>query len=124
MATFTEHYDLIKPGTDDYYDVADFNENMDAIDTSCIRRSRTWQGSAKNRQSRRRRGGYPFRAAEPGQPAGRKGGFLPLFQNGNQKTYPELETHRLFRYILWKTHHIPRRKERYGLCKMDHFRQS
>ena len=33
MATFTEHYDLIKPGTDDYYDVADFNENMDAIDT-------------------------------------------------------------------------------------------
>lgn len=32
MATFTEHYDLIKPGTDDYYDVADFNENMDAID--------------------------------------------------------------------------------------------
>lgn len=33
MATFTEHYDLIKPGSDDYYDVADFNENMDAIDT-------------------------------------------------------------------------------------------
>lgn len=33
MATFTEHYDLIKPGTDDYYDVADFNENMDTIDT-------------------------------------------------------------------------------------------
>lgn len=33
MATFTEHYDFIKPGTDDYYDVADFNENMDAIDT-------------------------------------------------------------------------------------------
>lgn len=33
MATFTEHYDLIKPGNDDYYDVADFNENMDAIDT-------------------------------------------------------------------------------------------
>lgn len=33
MATFTEHYDLIKPSTDDYYDVADFNENMDVIDT-------------------------------------------------------------------------------------------
>ena len=33
MATFTEHYDLIKPGTDDYFDIADFSENMDAIDT-------------------------------------------------------------------------------------------
>ena len=32
MATFTEHYDLIKPGTADYYDIADWNENMDSID--------------------------------------------------------------------------------------------
>ena len=32
MATFTTNYDLIKPGTEDYYDIADFNENMDAID--------------------------------------------------------------------------------------------
>ncbi len=32
MATFTTNYDLIKPGNDDYYDIADFNENMDAID--------------------------------------------------------------------------------------------
>ena len=32
MATFTENYDLIKPDGDDYYDVADFNENMDALD--------------------------------------------------------------------------------------------
>ena len=32
MATFTEHYSLIKPGEEDYYDVADFNENMDTLD--------------------------------------------------------------------------------------------
>ncbi len=32
MAEFTENYELIKPSSDDYYDVADFNENMDAID--------------------------------------------------------------------------------------------
>lgn len=32
MATFTEHYNLIKPSEEDYYDVQDFNENMDAID--------------------------------------------------------------------------------------------
>lgn len=32
MATFTEHYDLIKPGTADFYDIADWNENMDTID--------------------------------------------------------------------------------------------
>ena len=32
MATFTENYNLIQPGTEDYYDVADFNENMDTID--------------------------------------------------------------------------------------------
>jgi len=32
MATFTEHYSLIKPDEADYYDVSDFNENMDSID--------------------------------------------------------------------------------------------
>lgn len=32
MSTFTENYDLIKPGNEDYYDIQDFNENMDAID--------------------------------------------------------------------------------------------
>lgn len=32
MATFTENYNLIKPDEADYYDVADFNENFDAID--------------------------------------------------------------------------------------------
>ncbi|MBR4016139.1 MAG: hypothetical protein IKI88_08100 [Anaerotignum sp.] len=32
MATFTEHYNLMKPGEEDYYDVLDFNENMDTID--------------------------------------------------------------------------------------------
>lgn len=33
MATFTENYNLIKPGEADYYDVQDFNENMEVIDT-------------------------------------------------------------------------------------------
>ena len=32
MSTFTENYNLIKPDEADYYDVADFNENMDTID--------------------------------------------------------------------------------------------
>ena len=32
MSTFTENYDLIKPGEEDYFDVQDFNENFDAID--------------------------------------------------------------------------------------------
>ena len=32
MSTFTENYNLIKPDEADYYDVSDFNENMDAID--------------------------------------------------------------------------------------------
>lgn len=32
MATFTENYNLIKPSEEDYYDVQDFNENMDTID--------------------------------------------------------------------------------------------
>lgn len=30
---FTEHYSLIKPAAADYYDIQDFNENMDTIDT-------------------------------------------------------------------------------------------
>ncbi len=34
MATNTSHYNLIKPGTDDYYDVGDFNSNSDIIDTA------------------------------------------------------------------------------------------
>ena len=32
MSTFTENYDFIKPDNEDYYDIQDFNENMDAID--------------------------------------------------------------------------------------------
>lgn len=32
MSTFTENYNLIKPDEGDYYDVTDFNENMDTID--------------------------------------------------------------------------------------------
>lgn len=33
MSTFTENYNLIKPDEEDYYDVQDFNENFDTIDT-------------------------------------------------------------------------------------------
>lgn len=32
MAKYTENYDLIKPDDEDYYDVTDFNANMDIID--------------------------------------------------------------------------------------------
>ena len=32
MSTFTENYDFIKPDNEDYYDIQDFNENMDASD--------------------------------------------------------------------------------------------
>lgn len=34
MTTFTENYSLTKPDNEDYYDVADFNENMDTIDSA------------------------------------------------------------------------------------------
>lgn len=40
MSTFTENYDFIKPDNEDYYDIQDFNENMDAIDDSWHRRSK------------------------------------------------------------------------------------
>lgn len=32
MSTFTEHYSLIMPSSEDYYDVQDFNENTEALD--------------------------------------------------------------------------------------------
>lgn len=32
MSTFTEHYSLIMPSQEDYYDVQDFNENTEALD--------------------------------------------------------------------------------------------
>lgn len=34
MTAFTEHFDLLKPSTEDYYDIQDFNENMDTLDTA------------------------------------------------------------------------------------------
>lgn len=33
MATYTEHYNLTMPDEDDYYNVEDFNENFEMIDT-------------------------------------------------------------------------------------------
>lgn len=32
MSNLTENYNLIKPNSEDYYDIRDFNENMDTID--------------------------------------------------------------------------------------------
>lgn len=34
MSTFTENYNLIKPNEADYYDISDYNENMDTIDAT------------------------------------------------------------------------------------------
>ena len=36
MSTYTENYNLIKPDETDYYDVQNFNENMDVIDTQMM----------------------------------------------------------------------------------------
>ncbi|MBQ3614833.1 MAG: hypothetical protein II993_02395 [Anaerotignum sp.] len=33
MSTYTENYSLVKPEEADYYDVTDFNENFDTIDS-------------------------------------------------------------------------------------------
>lgn len=44
MATFTENYSLIKPGAADYYDAADMNENMDAIDAALAAAERETDG--------------------------------------------------------------------------------
>lgn len=34
MATYTENYNLIKPEGTDFYNIDDFNENADAIDSA------------------------------------------------------------------------------------------
>lgn len=36
MATYTQRFGLIKPAQDDYYDIADQNANMDALDASAV----------------------------------------------------------------------------------------
>lgn len=41
MSTFTENYGLIKPGEADYYDIADWNENMDTLDEALAAQDRT-----------------------------------------------------------------------------------
>ena len=33
MATYTENYDLTLPETEDYFDIADYNSNLETIDT-------------------------------------------------------------------------------------------
>lgn len=44
MSEFTENYNFIKPSEEDYYDVQDFNENMDAIDTQLMKTEREING--------------------------------------------------------------------------------
>lgn len=44
MSTFTETYNLIKPGKEDYYDVQDFNENFDTIDAQMMQTEREISG--------------------------------------------------------------------------------
>ena len=41
MSTFTENYNLIKPNSEDYYDVSNFNENMDLIDAQMAKTAET-----------------------------------------------------------------------------------
>lgn len=36
MTTFTENYNLIKPGDEDYYDVQNYNDNFDTIDAQMM----------------------------------------------------------------------------------------
>lgn len=91
MATFTEHYDLIKPGTDDYYDVADFNENMDAIDTQLYQAEQDMAGVSEKIGNPGDEGEDTlFRAAPSQSSAGRESGYLPLFHNRDQKKYQQL----------------------------------
>jgi len=41
MSTYTENYNLIKPDETDHYDVQEFNENMDIIDTQMMQTENT-----------------------------------------------------------------------------------
>ena len=43
MSTFTENYNLIKPGEEDYYDIQDMNENMDKLDGLLAENERAMQ---------------------------------------------------------------------------------
>ena len=38
MATYTTNYDLIKPDSEDYYNIEDFNQNADVIDEELKKR--------------------------------------------------------------------------------------
>ena len=40
MANYTFNFDLIQPQEDDYYDISQFNENMEIIDQALISRVR------------------------------------------------------------------------------------
>ena len=38
MATYTANYDLIKPDSEDYYNIEDFNQNADILDEELKKR--------------------------------------------------------------------------------------
>ena len=44
MSTFTENYSLIQPDEEDYYDVNDFNENMDTLDAQLFATEQSMEG--------------------------------------------------------------------------------
>ena len=46
MANYTFNFDLIQPQEDDYYDISQFNENMEIIDQALISRVSTSQMTA------------------------------------------------------------------------------
>ena len=39
MSTYTENYSLIKPDAEDFYNIDDFNENMDVIDETMTKQA-------------------------------------------------------------------------------------
>lgn len=47
MATYTENYNLIKPDLEDYYDIANQNNNMDTIDQELAKNSTDISGVNK-----------------------------------------------------------------------------
>lgn len=59
MAHFTEHYDLIKPQAEDYYDVADFNENFDTIDAQMAQTAEEVEGVGTKVDDLREKVGTP-----------------------------------------------------------------
>ena len=72
--TYTENYHLKKPDGDDFIDVADLNQNMDAIDAQLKAQAQKAEGDGTKVQEvqaalkhRQRRPGCPRRRGNAGQ---------------------------------------------------------